>query len=102
MKLRSRARRVAVIIKREKCSFEPNASSKARLLVPDATLNVKQDSESCTLVKQEQSFASALINSNIHVEPNEETNKAIKQEETSKPKIALGRYVVGTCQGRID
>ena len=102
MKLRSRARRASNTVKREDCSLEPNASSKARVSVPDAcTLSVKQDSKSCTLVKQEEPFASALINSNVQVESNEATDKAIKQEETSKPKTALGRYA-DTCQAEIN
>ena len=95
-------RRAAIIIKREDCLLEPNASVKARLSVPNAIFSVKQDSESCTtLAKQEEPLASALINNNIQVESNEEMDKAIKQEETSKPKPALGRYA-DTCQGRIN
>ena len=90
MKLRSRVRRVAIIIKREDCSLQTNT----RVLVPDATaLSVKQDSESCsTLAKQEEPLASTLISSNTQVEPNEEMDKAIKQEETSETKAASGRY----------
>ena len=91
MKLRSRARRVAIIIKREDCSLETHLSSKARVSVPDATLSVKQDSKSCALVKQEKPLTSALVSSNKQVETSEKMDKAIKQEETSKAKTALGK-----------
>lgn len=93
MKLRSRARRAAIVIKREDWSLQTKASNKACGLVPDATLSVKQESKSCTLIKQEEPFSSALVNSSMQVEPNEVMDKAIKQEDTSKTKIALGKYV---------
>lgn len=89
MKLRSRA----IIIKKEDCSLQTNASSKARVLLPDATLSIKQDSESCTLVKQEEAFTLALNSSKMQVETSEEMDKAIKKEETSETKAASGRYV---------
>jgi len=97
MKLRSRARRVAIIIKREDCSLKANASSIARVSVSDAnTLGVKQDTESCTLVKQEEPFTSALVSSNLQVD----MDKTIKQEETSKTKAALGTYAGNKLQGK--
>ena len=93
MKLRSRARLAAIIIKREDCSLQPNSSSKAPVSVTAATLSVKQESKSCTLVKQEEPFASALVSNNTQVESNQNTTgKAVKQEET-KTKTALGKYV---------
>lgn len=92
MKLRSRTRCLANTIKREDCSLQTNAYSEARVLLPDATLSVKQDLESCTLVKQEEPSTSVLI-SNMQVEPNEEICKTIKQEEISKTRTALGKYV---------
>lgn len=92
MKLRSRVRGASNTIKREDISLQTNASSKARVSVTDAAFSVKQESESCATVKQEQLSSSTLINSNMLVEPNEDMGKAIKQEETSKAKIVLGRY----------
>lgn len=98
MKLRSRVIRAVNTIKREDLSLQPKAHSEARVSAPDATLGAKQDIERCTLVKQEEPFASTPISSDIQVEQSEEMDMAIKQEETSRSKAALGRYV-DTLQG---
>ena len=94
MKLKSRARRVSTIIKREDFSLQPNASSEARASVSDATLSVKQKSKSCTLIEQEEEpFISAPDSNDMQEDPDEEMDMAIKQEETSETKADLGKYV---------